>query len=230
MLDTPNPLICDMDDFIHILLLVVHMLGAVLRPTPLLPEDDFVTLLPTLIMALITISQHTSMLHQLRIRGRINNWVIPNRWTGRNAVEMVSSHGHEFLTISGETTNTFEDMLGAVRPILCRNIRGRPCVLSPGNRLLMTFVWLRNYPTYMILSAMFAVSRTTVGDIVTSVWPVLWEIYSPEVRWHTRNGWRSLMGHWPEMRNVVGAIDGTSHKIYRHQTELQEEFYSGHRH
>jgi hypothetical protein len=117
-----------MEDFIHIIVLAVHMLGAVLPPPPLFPDDDFVTLLPTLIMALIAISQHPPMLHQLRIRDRINNGAIPNRWTGRNVVEMLSSHRHEFWTLSGETTNTFEDMLGAVRPILCRNTRGRPCV------------------------------------------------------------------------------------------------------
>ncbi|XP_071146166.1 uncharacterized protein [Mytilus edulis] len=38
-----------------------------------------------------------------------------------------------------------------------------------------------------------------------------------------------MRGNWPEMANVIGAIDGTSHEIWIPSTEPQEEFYSGHR-
>ncbi|CAC5357895.1 unnamed protein product [Mytilus coruscus] len=34
---------------------------------------------------------------------------------------------------------------------------------------------------------------------------------------------------WPEMPNVVGMIDGTSHEILIPSTEPQQDFYSGHR-
>lgn len=39
-----------------------------------------------------------------------------------------------------------------------------------------------------------------------------------------------MRGVWRELPDAVGAIDATSHRIYRPQTENQADYYSGHRH
>jgi hypothetical protein len=39
-----------------------------------------------------------------------------------------------------------------------------------------------------------------------------------------------MANNWPDMPNVVGAIDGTSHAIQRPSAEPERLFYSGHRH
>ena len=41
--------------------------------------------------------------------------------------------------------------------------------------------------------------------------------------------WRTFRGKFTKILDAVGAIDGTSHEIYRPQTEPQQLFYSGHR-
>ncbi|CAC5418870.1 unnamed protein product [Mytilus coruscus] len=61
------------------------------------------------------------------------------------------------------------------------------------------------------------------------MWIILWEIYAPNVRWPTRQEWLNRRGKWPEMPNVVGMIDGTSHEILIPSTKPQQDFYSVHR-
>ena len=39
-----------------------------------------------------------------------------------------------------------------------------------------------------------------------------------------------MRGNWLSFPDAVGCIDGTSHEIYRPETEPQEFFYSGHIH
>ena len=39
-----------------------------------------------------------------------------------------------------------------------------------------------------------------------------------------------MRGTWGDIPIGVGAIDGTSHQVYKPQTEAQELYYSGHRH
>ncbi|XP_061179072.1 uncharacterized protein LOC133187673 [Saccostrea echinata] len=102
-------------------------------------------------------------------------------------------------------------------------------LMSLENRVLMTLIWLRHYPTYPMLSLCFGASTSSVGYILKKTWFMLWDILSSEIRWPTAAEWLSMRGRWDNMQNVVGAIDGTSHEIYIPQTEPQQEFYSGHR-
>ena len=61
------------------------------------------------------------------------------------------------------------------------------------------------------------------------MWVLLWEEYVGFIAWPDVNTWQKRSGTWPEMQNVVGCIDGTSHEILVPSTEPQEEFYGGHR-
>lgn len=149
-------------------------------------------------------------------------------WWGRDVFEQWRHHEYEFWLAVGETPTSFEEVIRICAPSF-PDVR-RPGRLSITNRVLMTMVWLRSYPTHYLLSLVFDVSVTTVGEIVHQTWPILWQHFAPEVRWPTVDEWRRMRGGWPDIPFIVGAIDGTSHAIYRPSNEDQAEFYSGHRH
>ncbi|MES9881481.1 MAG: transposase family protein [Sedimenticola sp.] len=106
--------------------------------------------------------------------------------------------------------------------------RKRPCIISPSNRLLMTLIWLRQYPVYAILALTFNVRKSVVCRTIHRTWLALYKHYAPNVRWPDRREWRRLARRWPDMPNIVAAIDGTSHEI-QIPTNHQQLFYSGHR-
>lgn len=108
--------------------------------------------------------------------------------------------------------------------------RNRSAVLiSWKNKLLMTLIWLRSYPTFQHLSLIFDVSLTLVHKAIHEIWPILHQHFKSIITWPSIEEWESMTGCWPELEEAVGAIDGTSHRIYR-PTENQALFYSGHRH
>ena len=59
--------------------------------------------------------------------------------------------------------------------------------------------------------------------------PVLKQFSSKFLVWPSMSEWMSMRHLWAGLPGVVGAIDGTSTKIYRPQTEPQRLYYSGHR-
>ena len=73
---------------------------------------------------------------------------------------------------------------------------------------------------------MFGVSVTEI----TSLLPVFYEKLDPFLVWPTEEDWRSMLGIWTNLSMAVGAIDGTSYRIYRPEVEPQELYYLGHRH
>ena len=149
---------------------------------------------------------------------------IPEIWDGHDVFTAFVLHRHEFWFMTSETPQTFESMLQIILP----SLQNGPRLLSPRNKLLMTLIWLRHYPTYAIVSLMFNISVTSVYRIVEEVWMVMLQHFAPHVRWPTRNEWEQQVSTWPEMPYVVGAIDGTSHRILIPQVN-QQLFYSGHR-
>jgi hypothetical protein len=94
----------------------------------------------------------------------------------------------------------------------------------------MVLFWLKQYPTTSFLSALFDVSQTTVSMELNTLWRLMWTEYAPEVQWPEREEWQTMREEWPELPGAVGVIDGTSHRIYRPQPNIQMQFYSGHRH
>ncbi|CAG2193327.1 unnamed protein product [Mytilus edulis] len=133
------------------------------------------------------------------------------------------SRPYDFLRLSGETVQSFQDLQDLIAP---RMVNFQHRAVEPRNRLPKTLIWLRQYPTYPMLSLMFGIGTSTVGDIVNNMWLILLEICVPLVEWPDVNSWRQRIGEWPEMPRVVGSIDGTSHEILVPGNEPQEEFYS----
>ena len=97
------------------------------------------------------------------------------------------------------------------------------------NRILMTLIWLRQYPTTVLLSLIFGTYPSTVHHITKHTWMKMWEVCAPLVQWPSQQQWLDKRGKWPEMPNVVGMIDETSHEIEVPMNEPQQDFYSGHR-
>ena len=154
---------------------------------------------------------------------------IDNDWHGRDVVTSMISHPYEFYMISSETPETFLELCDLIHNFLDNQITHRAHKLTVHNRVLLFFIWVRTYPTYYFLSLMFCVSYKTIANEIDTMWPIMWEIIAGQVEWPGVDEWRSLQGVWEEIPSAVGAIDGTSHQIYR-PVEHQEQFYSGHRH
>ena len=60
--------------------------------------------------------------------------------------------------------------------------------------------------------------------------PVFCEKLDHFLTWPMDEDWRSRQGIWTKLSMAVGAIDGSSHRIYRPEVEPQELYYLGHRH
>lgn len=145
-------------------------------------------------------------------------------YLGRNVFESIAEQRYTFFEVTGETPETFIQLVN----ILNLNVR-RPHSLSVINRILLVIVWLRSYPCFTLLSSIFNVSVTTVNDEIHFILPILLQRLNFYMTWPTINEWRDLRNNWPEIPMAVGAIDGTSHEIYRPMTEPQQMYYSGHR-
>ena len=90
-------------------------------------------------------------------------------------------------------------------------------------------LWVRTYPMYHMLSAMFGVSKSTVESVITELFPVLFANLKTYIKWLSLREWQNLRGNWEKLADAVGAIDGTSHEIYLQINEPQQQFYSGNR-
>ena len=92
------------------------------------------------------------------------------------------SRPFEFWILCGESLRSFNELLDEVS-IRIPDKRFGMSRLSLANRVLLTLVWLRQYPTYSVLSLTFGVSTCTVGRIIESYWVLLWEILHPVISW-----------------------------------------------
>jgi hypothetical protein len=70
----------------------------------------------------------------------------------------------------------------------------------------------------------------TVKDEIHSLIPVLFSECKTFIKWPTVEVWRERINTWSQLPFAVGAIDGTSVKINKPQTEPQRLYFSGHRH
>ncbi len=135
-----------------------------------------------------------------------------------------SRHPYQFFRASGETVTSFNRLHTDLRPNIISNRQ-----LDSLNVLLMTLWWMRRYPIYSEISVIFDIQESSVSRILNRMIPVLHARLHPEVVWPTNNEWQQLRGIWSRIPNAVGALDGTSHPIYR-PTHNQRQYYSGHRH
>jgi hypothetical protein len=103
-------------------------------------------------------------------------------------------HPYEFWILSWDTLESFNELLTRILPYMDNRVRRRHDALSEENKLLLTLLWLRQYPTYPLLSAMFGVSLTTVGRTIHAMVQILWEVCT-----------RSYVGHRFQSEERVAA-------------------------
>ena len=69
-----------------------------------------------------------------------------------------------------------------------------------------------------------------VGREITNILLLFCEQVKAYLVWPTVAEWRAMHETWAKLPSAVGAIDDSSHRIYRLEVEPQELYYSGHRH
>jgi hypothetical protein len=145
------------------------------------------------------------------------------QYSGRNVFGLFSRQRFQFFEITGESPETFVDLVNVLNiPETNNNL------LSRRNRVLLVLIWLRSYPTYNFLSVLFNISTSTVKEQIWNMVSFLDTALEQYLQWPTVDEWSNLRGNWNKIPVAVGAIDGTSHEIYRPK-EDQEQFYSGYR-
>ena len=75
------------------------------------------------------------------------------------------------------------------------------------------------YLTYYFLSNLFSINVPVVGREITNILPLFCEQVKVYLAWPTVAEWRAMRETWAKLPSAVGAIDGTSHRIYRSEVE-----------
>ena len=112
-------------------------------------------------------------------------------------------------------------------PRTSRTERGRLCILDVRSRVLLLFIWLRQYLKLHVLAYIFCISKSTVAEEIYYVVPILFTNYRRFIKWHTIRQWNQFLNTFPSFPNAMGLIDGTIHQIRRPSRPLQAEFYRG---
>ena len=122
----------------------------------------------------------------------------------------LSSHGYQFFLVTGETPETFLDLLKSLRISSHKTHQ-----LSPRNRVLLALMWLRTYPTYMMLSSLFDIFVSSVRVEIRLLTPIFHLRLKKFVVWpdNRKRGYHECT--WNKIPDTIGAINGTSHKINR---------------
>ena len=155
----------------------------------------------------------------------------------------LSEHAAIFQTMTGLSLPEFSDLLSSVLPAfeeaektrLQRAQRrrepggGRDSELDGGNQILLTVVWLRQYPTHEVLGYLFGISQPTTGRYLRRVLPLLEQagrdtMRMPDPGRKRRRSLDQLLHDTPELAVV---IDSFEQKVQRpKQASERDNWYS----
>jgi len=117
------------------------------------------------------------------------------------------------------------------RPNRKRKIGGGPNFeLSPRNQLMLTVVWLRQYPSHEVLGYLFGVSDTTAGRCIKRFLPLLEAsgqdtMRMPDPGRKRRRQLSDLLAETPELAVI---IDTFEQRVQRPQDRSEaDQYYSG---
>jgi hypothetical protein len=156
----------------------------------------------------------------------------------------LSGHPAVFLTMTGLRLAEFDALVAEVLPAYAaaehaRHSRpdrrraigaGHPFHLARRDQLLLTLVWLRQYPTYPVLGYLFGVSVPTVSRLLRHVLPVLAaagraSLRMPDPHRRARRGLDVLLAETPDLAVV---IDSFEQRVQRPQDRAEADtYYSG---
>ena len=168
------------------------------------------------------------------------NRLFPNfhgrRNKGRDVWAILERNPHIFWYYTGETPRTLEVLVSNIQydvasprhiPRIPSSNRRRRCLLDTRNRVLLVMTWLRQYLKFHVLAYLFDIRKSTVGEEIYHIVPILFVRYRHYVTWHGINRWRQFLGTFIHFPNAVGIIDATIHKIRRPSGPRQADFYRG---
>jgi len=156
--------------------------------------------------------------------------------------EYLSEHPTVFRSMTGLSVSEFDQMAVEVAPYheatererLARPDRlrapgaGHPFELDYRDALLLTMIWLRQYPIGEVLGYFFGVSEPTARRTVTRVLPALEAAGRATFRWPDRKQGRSLPEILEDCPEVAVVIDSFEQRVRRPKDkEKADENYSG---
>ena len=158
------------------------------------------------------------------------------RSRGRDVWRALQLNPVIFWYMTGETPETLEEVVEKIHrevtlprqwPRTPRTDRRRRCILDVPNRVLLVFIWLRQYFKFHVLAYVFDISKSTVAEEIYHVVPILFTNYHRYIKWHSIRQWNQFLDTFPSFPNAVGMIDGAIHRIRRPSGPIQAEFYRG---
>ena len=156
------------------------------------------------------------------------------RSRGRDVWQAFALNPVIFWYMTGETPETLDVVVAKIYgevtlprhwPRTPRTDRRRHCILDVRNRVLLVFIWLRQYVKLHVLAYIFCISKSTVGQEIYHVIPILFTNYRRFIKWHSIRQWNQFLDTFPSFSNAVGLIVGTIHQIRHPSGPLQAECY-----
>jgi hypothetical protein len=155
----------------------------------------------------------------------------------------LSQHPAVFKSLTGLTLTEFEALRRDIEPLLGAADQqrleranrqravggGHPYALNESDQVLLTVVWLRQYPTHEVLGYLFGVSDTTAGRIIRRVLPVLEQAGHDGMRLPDpgRKRRRQLCDLLTETPALAVLVDSFEQRIQRPGAGQQGVYYSG---
>ena len=151
-------------------------------------------------------------------------------------------HPRVFRSVTGLTIAEFKELLGELRPFfeareakrLARPDRirapgaGHPWGLDYRDSVLLTLVWLRLYPTGVVLGYFFGIAESSVRRTLARFLPVLEAAGRATFRWPSRKQGRKLPEILEDCPEVAVIIDSFEQQVQRPKDkEKAKAHYSG---
>ena len=121
---------------------------------------------------------------------------------GRDVWAVLERNPHIFWYCTGETPESLETVVENIfadvtsprhLPRVPTSNRRRRCLLDVRNRVLLGFIWLRQYLKIHVLAYIFGISKSTVAEEIYHIVPILYVRYRHYISWHGLNQWRDFL-------------------------------------
>lgn len=123
-------------------------------PPPYIPDEQFFCILLLFQMYQEYLGLVTMPFFNIRLRDRILEQENQEPLTTNNVYATLCNRPYEFWILSGKTVRSFDNLVIMISQRIPQ-IRFGNSYVSLKNRVLLTLVWLRQYPTYTLLSLSF---------------------------------------------------------------------------
>lgn len=103
--------------------------------------------------------------------------------------------------------------------------------LCTRNRFLLVLVWLRSYPHYNVLSALFGVNTSFISREIHHIIPLICWRYQHEIQWPDSEQRHRLEGTYSDVSpKTIFAMDYTINKIGVQAKGIEHDFYRSDKH